>query len=326
MSRFIRLRPYARRMIWGGERLAAELRQPQLPGEDPIGEALDASGLEVMPSQVEGGERGDIGLDRLFAADPARFCGSMGAATPRFPLLVKRIDSRQRLSVQVHPDDATAQRLEGEPNGKSEAWVILDAEPGAVIRLGLLEGCRREDFARAIEEGRAEREMREIPVAAGDVFAVPAGCAHAIGAGIYLFEVQQPSDLTYRLYDYDRVGPDGKKRALHVRKGIEAIKPELRPEKARPELVDEQGASRVWQLCDMGGFSIERWDIEGRLEVPDEGLAVLHLLNGSLRLESGSDRCELPSGATLVVTAGPAKAGLSASGAARVLVARYRPN
>jgi len=140
-----------------------------------------------------------------------------------FPILTKFIDARQPLSVQVHPDDAYAQRVEGQPNGKTECWYVLQAEPDASIVLGWNRDTSRAEYVERVKAGTLDDLLRKVPVKAGDVFYLPAGTLHAIGAGIILYETQQASDLTYRIYDYNRLGPDGKPRQLHVEKAADVL-------------------------------------------------------------------------------------------------------
>lgn len=140
-----------------------------------------------------------------------------------FPLLVKLIDANDMLSVQVHPDDAYAASVEGD-SGKTEMWHVIDAKKGAKLIYGLKEGIGKEEFAKAVENKRIGEVMNEISVSAGDTFFIPAGMIHAIGAGILIAEIQQNADLTYRVYDFDRVGADGKLRELHVQKALDVTR------------------------------------------------------------------------------------------------------
>ncbi len=162
----------------------------------------------------------------------AEYFGAVGAEAvsqtyrleDRFPLLVKLIDARDRLSVQVHPDDAYASRVEGD-SGKTEMWYIVDAEEGATIVYGLADRVSREKFARLVAEGKIKDGMREIPVKKRETYFIPAGMVHAIGSGILIAEIQQNSDLTYRVWDYDRRDAAGQLRPLHTEKALEVIRP-----------------------------------------------------------------------------------------------------
>lgn len=140
-----------------------------------------------------------------------------------FPILTKIITARDSLSVQVHPDDAYAQRVEHQPNGKTECWYILDAQPDAQLVLGWNRDTSREEYERRVADGTLAELLRRVPVRPGDAFYLPAGTLHAIGAGIVLFETQQASDLTYRIFDWNRVGADGKPRQLHVEKAADVL-------------------------------------------------------------------------------------------------------
>lgn len=138
-------------------------------------------------------------------------------------LLVKVIDAKDKLSVQVHPDDEYAQKVEGQPNGKNEMWYILEAADGAFLYCGFNQKVDRELVKKAALDGTIEQYLNKIFVKAGDVIKIPAGTVHAIGAGIKLLEIQQNSNLTYRLYDYQRVGADGKQRELHLDKALDVL-------------------------------------------------------------------------------------------------------
>jgi mannose-6-phosphate isomerase len=157
--------------------------------------------------------RADLGRELTGPSDPARI----------FPVLTKIIDARAALSVQVHPDDAYAQRVEGQPNGKTECWLVLACDEGAEIVLGWTRDTSREEYERRVADGTLGDVLRRVPVAPGDVFYLPAGTLHAIGAGIQIFETQQASDLTYRIFDWNRVDADGKPRELHVAKAGDVL-------------------------------------------------------------------------------------------------------
>ncbi len=151
--------------------------------------------------------------------------GLMGElnSTAMFPVLTKIIDAHASLSVQVHPDDAYAQRVEGQINGKTECWYVMRADPAAQLVMGWNRETDRSEYERRVADGSLGEILREVPVKAGDVFYIPAGMLHAIGAGIVIFETQQASDLTYRIFDWNRLGSDGKPRPLHVQKAADVL-------------------------------------------------------------------------------------------------------
>ncbi|MDQ2871779.1 MAG: class I mannose-6-phosphate isomerase [Candidatus Eremiobacteraeota bacterium] len=157
--------------------------------------------------------REELRADLLGDLDPAQI----------FPILTKIIDACDALSVQVHPGDAYAQRVEGQRNGKTECWYVLAAQPGAQLVLGWTRDTDREEYERRVADGSLGDILRRVPVKAGDAFYLPSGTLHAIGAGIVIFETQQASDLTYRIFDWNRVGADGKPRELHVSKAADVL-------------------------------------------------------------------------------------------------------
>jgi mannose-6-phosphate isomerase len=165
------------------------------------------------------------GLDEVLARWPEWILGEH-ASLGRLPLLLKILNVGQWLSVQVHPGDEDARRLEGEPWGKSEAWSVLAAQPGAEMILGLAPGTDREGLAQAMDQGRLDQALNRLSVKAGDTFLIQAGTVHSPGPGLTLFEVQQSSDVTYRLYDWDRPGLDGLPRPLHQEKALQVLDPE----------------------------------------------------------------------------------------------------
>jgi mannose-6-phosphate isomerase len=204
-------------VIWGGDTLVRRFGKPGDPNA-PIGESWEcwddnhvAEGLYA--GRTIGDLRALLGTDLMGALDGASI----------FPILTKFIDARQPLSVQVHPGDAYAQRVEHQPNGKTECWYILDAAPDSELILGWARDMSRDEYVRRVVDGTLGEVLRRVPVCAGDVFYLPAGTLHAIGAGIVLFETQQASDLTYRIFDWNRVGADGKPRQLHVDKAADVL-------------------------------------------------------------------------------------------------------
>lgn len=211
--------------IWGGRRLT-EAYGKKLPEGIPVGEAWMISDHRSCESAVDEGPLAGRTLRQLLEDDAKAVLGRRAELTihGRFPLLLKLLDAREALSVQVHPDDATARAL-GEPDvGKTEMWHVLATAPDSRLICGLTAEAKPETFAAAIADGSVERVMDQFPVAPGDSVFVAAGVTHAIGAGVLLAEIQQNSDLTYRMYDWGRVDSAGKPRELHVEKALRATR------------------------------------------------------------------------------------------------------
>jgi mannose-6-phosphate isomerase len=235
--------------IWGGRNLERILNKKLPPGKN-IGESWEISGHgEDTSVIVNGPYRGK----RLDEVDPVRLLGKkvFEKYGRRFPLLFKFIDAHEVLSVQVHPDDECAVALGESDPGKTEAWYIIHAEPGAKIYAGLKEGIGREDLEPLIEKGRIEDALSSFEIVPGDVIGLPGGTLHAIGRGVLLAEVQQNSDNTYRVYDWGRLGLDGKPRQLHTKKAKRAVKPEVRPRAVKGELLEGDGCKKYkLYFCD----------------------------------------------------------------------------
>ncbi|AEI39309.1 type I phosphomannose isomerase catalytic subunit [Paenibacillus mucilaginosus] len=217
----LQCQPEFKERVWGGR--ALEQFGHELP-EGPIGEGWMIGDHPNGTTKVVNGELAGLGLDQIREQYGEAFFGSKGFSKKngRFPLLIKLLDCQDDLSVQVHPNDHYDRLPEGEL-GKTEMWYILDAKPGAKIIYGLKDGVTRESLAAAIEENRIMDALNEITVEAGDSFYIPSGTVHALGAGVLVAEIQQNSDSTYRLYDYGRLGLDGKPRELHIEDSLNVI-------------------------------------------------------------------------------------------------------
>lgn len=217
--------PLFQERVWGGRRLQERLAKA-LPPDALIGESWELVDREDAQSVVDAGPLEGRKLGELWRGpDRARIFGTRAARVPDgrpFPLLVKLLDCRAPLSVQVHPPREVARSLGGEP--KTEMWVVLDADPGAHVLLGLRRGVDRAAMEQALEQGGdVAALLHRVDAVAGDVILVPSGRVHAIGGGMLLAEIQQNSDTTYRVYDYDRPGLDGLPRDLHVTESLQAI-------------------------------------------------------------------------------------------------------
>ena len=244
----IRMSPayrYGAATPWGGNGLRTAYHK-DIP-DDRTGEALEVSAIPGLCSRDEQGEP----LDALIARYGARLMGEK-APLP-FSLLLKLLDARDDLSVQVHPGDAYAQRVEHKL-GKTEAWVILRAEPGAQLVYGVKPEVTREALEEALLDGpKVEPLLRHVAVKPGDVYYIPSGMVHAIGGGILLYEIQQSSDVTYRFYDWDRVDQAGNKRELHIKKALYVTTLAL-----CPEVLSDDAQGKREQLLDETYFGLER--------------------------------------------------------------------
>ena len=217
----IRLAPCSTDAIWGGRRLIS--RYGKVADGANLAESWELSVREREKSVITNGCYADSPLGEYVAHAPVEIIGTNVPAGAPFPLLIKFIDAADRLSVQVHPDNGYAAAHESE-SGKTELWVILDADPGAELIYGLAGNCTVSDVSAAMAEGRIMDVLNRVPVHPGDVFFIPPGTVHAIGGGITLAEIQENSDLTYRVYDYDRPGLDGKPRPLHQEAALAVMK------------------------------------------------------------------------------------------------------
>lgn len=213
--------PFLKPVVWGGRRLGSLLNK-HLPTDAAYGESWELSPHPVHVSRVAEGPLAGRSLTDLCRDSASEVFGS-GAADVRFPLLIKLLDCRQLLSIQVHPHDELAQQFAGEQFGKTEAWIVLEAEPGAVIYAGLKAGVQRPDVERLLATGRLEEGIHSYQPQAGDCVFLPAGTIHAVGGGVVMAEVQQACDATFRLYDWNRVGTDGRPRELHIEQALASI-------------------------------------------------------------------------------------------------------
>jgi mannose-6-phosphate isomerase len=209
------LSPALHTRVWGGRRLATMLHK-DLPTPDPYGESWEVhDSATVVNGEFAGRKVGE--LVPIFGAD---LIGVGNDPAEGLPLLVKFLDANEWLSVQVHPNDEQARRLEGEPRGKSEAWYVMAAEPKAKLVVGVVPDATPETMAEAIRAKLLDGMLVYVEVEAGSVLYIPAGTIHALGPGLMVYEIQQSSDTTYRLYDWGRLGLDGKPRALNIDKGV----------------------------------------------------------------------------------------------------------
>jgi mannose-6-phosphate isomerase len=288
---------------WGSRGLA-QFGFP-LPSGIPIGEALITAG----DARAYSGSGVATHLGALVAADPVGIVGRRGlsatANRPLFPLLVKLIDAAENLSIQVHPDDTAASTVG--KLGKTEAWHILAAAPNAVLYLGLRTDVSIADFAACCNRGgETAGLLRQIPAIPGTTLLIPAGTVHALGAGVLVYEVQQPSDLTYRLDDWGRVDAAGRPRELHVELGLSVIDAESRPEMISPVALDPGSTRRLLAACRY--FALEQLTLgtgdEETLELAaPESAQVLTCLTGEVVVTANDASLSLAAGETMVLPA-----------------------
>lgn len=237
--------PITKYRIWGGDKLNRFV--PKKLQMDRLGEIWSISGVEGDLSVVENGELKGRNLKEILEEYKEKLVGKevWEKFGNEFPLLIKFIDAADDLSVQVHPNDELAQKKHNS-FGKSEMWYIMEAEKNAALTIGLKEGITKKDYQEYLTTESLEKILNKVKVQKGDAVYIPAGRVHAIGAGIVLAEIQQTSDITYRIYDYNRIDKDGKKRELHTESALEAI--DFRPFaniKAEYEPIENQFKSLI---------------------------------------------------------------------------------
>jgi len=268
--------PYLRPMPWGGQRLASWVGSHHWPIHEPVGEVWLLADHPHHSSVVASGPWAGRSLRELMVEHGPELIGRRG---DRFPLLFKLLDARENLSIQVHPDDELARTWAPGEGGKTEAWVVLEADPAAHILLGLKPGVDHAVLKRELATGTLPLCLARYEPRPGQCYFVPAGTVHALGGGTAVFEVQQTSDATFRLYDWGRVDAQGRPRALHLEAGLACIR--TQPEGAglqKPQPLDPG----LEQLVASRFFQLRRWT--GPLSAEAAGPAVWFAVTGSARL------------------------------------------
>ncbi len=295
--------PVYKDYLWGGCQFAARYKRAGTP--DIAAESWEISDRPEGLSVVENGPLAGRTLHGLLAADAAALLGPAAVRGSGFPLLVKLIDAAQWLSVQVHPHDDNAARCGGEP--KTECWYILAAQPGAQVMAGFVPDASEARFRQALTGKKAAALLQSLPVRKGDLIFIPGGRVHAIGAGCLILEVQQSSDTTYRLYDWDRIGADGQPRALHVEEAFRAI----RWADPTPSFTPPAGAQTVapgvsvQPLIASSYFRLDRVALGGAWTLPATAgsFQAWFAAEGSLRLRGAGFDVVCPHGRTCLLPA-----------------------
>ncbi len=298
----LKLEPTFRDYLWGGRSLATRLNK-SLPADGVWAESWEVVDHPEHESLVTNGHLAGRTLGELMRADPQWLVGNATAVAGRFPLLLKYLDCNRVLSVQVHPDDEYGLKMSPPDLGKTEAWYIIDAQPGAVLYAGLKPGVDRQSLHAAIHAGKTAECLHEIYPQAGDCVFIPAGTVHALGAGLLVAEIQQASNTTFRLYDWDRVDQHGKSRPLHIEQSLETIDFASGPRPVQtPQATSAPGRVRLVE-CDK--FRFDR--IQGVEQATTSGDGCLHILtvpSGRVRIESASGHSEtLVTGQSLLLPA-----------------------
>ncbi len=302
--------PIFKERVWGGRNLE-RLYGKCLPRTRPIGESWEISDRPGDVSVIANGALAGKDLHWLLENYRADLLGDIPLTSGRFPLLIKLLDAQQKLSLQVHPPAARAAELRGDP--KTEMWFVADATPGAELYAGLKRGISRVDFERQLADGSVADCFYRVPVRTGDTMFLPSGRVHAIGAGLVIFEIQQNSDTTYRVFDWNRVGLDGKPRELHLSQSLASIDfNDFEPDLVKAEEIVAGNLSRR-ELVRDPLFTVEQYRVidSGRIKLPAARMQIIGVIRGEVCLPDvviqAGGFCLLPAGLlqTEVVAAQP---------------------
>ena len=298
----MKLIPSGKDYLWGGTRLKDEYGKKI--DMTPLAESWECSVHTDGPCYVANGRYKGKTLKEVLEEHP-EYVGTK--ANGEFPILAKFIDAKKDLSVQVHPDDEYARENEKD-NGKTEMWYIIDADEGASLIYGFKHKVSKEILERAIEKGELSKHLQKVEVHKGDLFFVPAGTVHGIGKGILLAEVQESSNVTYRVYDYDRVDKNGKKRELHFDKAVQVMDMGIAPDiKQKKRLVKYYPGCSRELLCRCKYFETERIQVTKgfSFSVMENSFQVLMCLDGYGQVEVDGDKpVRFSKGETVFLPAG----------------------
>jgi mannose-6-phosphate isomerase len=306
----LRFQPLFKRYLWGGRRVGTVLNKPIGDGND-YAESWELVDHGSDQSVVASGPLAGTTLAELVRSHSHDLLGRH-APLPRFPLLFKFLDCNHALSVQVHPNDEQAKKLDPPDLGKTEAWVILAAEPGSVIYAGLKPGFDRSALEREVHRGTTELCLHKVEPRVGDCIFIPAGTVHALGAGLVVAEIQQASDTTYRLFDWNRVGAGVQPRQLHVEQSLDVIDYDAGP--VSPQVPRSTQRPYVERLVECDKFILDRWRVgevsgadeygDGELSLGGDGrFHIIAVLDGEVRLSADPTGQPLTKGQTVLLPA-----------------------
>lgn len=304
----IKFKPRIKERIWGGQAILKKKGKAvsRLAKDKLYGESWDLSSVKGDISVVSNGFLKGNNLEEIIEVYMGELIGEKNFEQYglEFPLLIKYLDCNDKLSVQVHPDDTLAEERHNS-FGKTEAWYVVDCKPGASIYLGFKDlNLTREEYIAAVAESRLEELLNKVEVKPGDVFFIPAGTVHALGAGLEVVEVQQTSDVTYRIYDWDRVDAEGKSRKLHTSLAVDAIDFEADAELLHRKYNLEKGGEAKVIECNY--FTMTLHDIDGNKELDRSSLdsfVILIALNGSARIIADGNEETLAEGEVILIPA-----------------------
>ena len=290
--------------LWGGNRLREEFGKES--DADKIAESWELACHKDGSSILTSGSDAGLNLREYLDKNGTAFLGTNCADCTTVPVLIKLIDAKQDLSIQVHPDDDYAMRVEGEA-GKTEMWYVVDCDEGATLLYGFKHEISKDEFARRIADNTLLEVTNAVPVKKGDVFFIKSGTLHAIGKGILIAEIQQNSNTTYRIYDYGRVGKDGKPRELHVDKALDVTK--LAPAEQYPETpVEKKDGYDIKLLSKCEYFTTYRVNVDTKaeLDADENSFNSILVLEGEPVI-SGGETVSAKKGESVFISAGTGK-------------------
>ncbi|MFP3155368.1 class I mannose-6-phosphate isomerase [Lachnospiraceae bacterium ZAX-1] len=314
----LKLAPSYKEYLWGGHRLVDEYNK-QYEGE-VLAESWELSCHPDGPCVITNGAYAGKTLEQYIKAEGQQVLGTNCRRFKDFPILIKFIDAKDKLSIQVHPDNEYALKNEGQ-YGKTEMWYIMDCEEGAFLYYGFNQEISKEEFAKRIVDGTLPEVLNAVLVQRGDVLFIEAGTIHAIGKDIVIAEIQQNSNVTYRVYDYGRVGKDGKKRDLHIEKALEVTNraPVIKSKSANPHIAS----------CDY--FTVDKWNLDGTMVqrlsgyIGNHSFASILIMQGNGTISCGGETLSLKKGDSFFLPAGSGTYEISGSCEALVTTIGEKP-
>ncbi len=315
MLKPIKLVPEFKEIIWGGNKLKTDYNK--VSDLNNIAESWELTVRDDGMNVIADGEFAGLTMQEYI--DKNGFEVVTNKELDRFPLLIKFIDAEDNLSIQVHPDDEYG-LLKANSLGKTEMWYVIDAKPGAKLVYGLKPGCDIKSLGEAISNGTVEEQLNYVNVKKGDVFFIPSGLVHAIGAGILLAEIQQNSNITYRVYDYNRVGKDGKPRELHVTDALNVIVNRSEYEIDKIRYSKGEKTSTCLASCEF--FTVDKYDIDGKktFSTNVESFNSVLCLDGNAEITYNNEKFPLVKGDSYFI---PANMGdYSIEGKAQIIVSK----